>query len=147
MYDTNKSILFRQKLDITGTINLHIKSQQKKTCRWVDCCSNLENKNALVIEMRKHFTEAATESVLQICVWYLLLKSLKNVCEGVRLSRYISIFFYISIYFKVYFKDFHLNCKTVMLRNSFSLKHLSMALRTFELIVARTLQGYVCLRK
>ena len=25
------------------------------------CCSNLENENALSIEMREHFTEAATE--------------------------------------------------------------------------------------
>ena len=25
------------------------------------CCSELENENALVIEMRKHFTEASTE--------------------------------------------------------------------------------------
>ena len=26
-----------------------------------DYCSNLENENTLAIEMRKHFTEAATE--------------------------------------------------------------------------------------
>ena len=26
-----------------------------------NCCSNLESKNTLAIEMRKHFTEAATE--------------------------------------------------------------------------------------
>ena len=32
---------------------------------------------------------------------------------------------------KVYFKDFHLSCKTVMLHNGFSLKHLSMATGNF----------------
>ena len=36
-------------------------SEEKKTCRWVYCCSNLDNENSLAIEMRKHFTEAATE--------------------------------------------------------------------------------------
>ena len=61
-------------------------------------CTNLENKNALVIEMRKYFTEATTESVLQICVWHLLLKSYKNVCEG---SGFQGIFQYISRYISI----------------------------------------------
>ena len=34
-----------------------------------------------------------------------------------------------------------------MLCNSFSLKHLSMTTCKFQLIIARALQGYVCLRK
>lgn len=59
-------------------------------------CTNLENKNALVIEMRKYFTEATTESVLQICVWHLLLKSFKNVCEDFQ-----SIFQYF-LYFNIF---------------------------------------------
>ena len=51
------------------------------------CGSSLENETTLAIEMRKHFTEIATEGVFQICVWQLLLKSFKNVCEGVKFSK------------------------------------------------------------
>ena len=50
---------FDKSWDIIGTIILHITSQEKKTCRWVDCCGNLDNENTLAIEMGKQFTEAA----------------------------------------------------------------------------------------
>ena len=53
----------------------------------VYCCSNLEKENALTIEVRKHFTEAATES---LC-WQLLLNSFKNVCERVKSSKLFEI--------------------------------------------------------
>ena len=55
------------------------------------CCSSLENENTLPIEKEKHFTQVATKGVIQICVWQLLLKPLKNVCEGIKLKKKIEI--------------------------------------------------------
>ena len=49
--------------------------------------------------------------------------------------------------FELFIKDIHLRCKTVKPRNSFSLKHLSMATGNFWIIVASALQCYVCLQK
>ena len=47
----------------------------------------------------------------------------KNVNEAVKFSKYFK-----RTPFYVHFKDFHLSCKTVLLHNSFSLKHLLMAI-------------------
>ena len=52
------------------------------------CWSSLENEDALAIERREHFTDAATERFTQVCVWQLLLKSFKYVCEGVKLKKH-----------------------------------------------------------
>ena len=74
------------------------------------------------------------KGVLQICVWQLLLKLIKNVYEGVKFFKKSNkhLFSYIV-------RGLHISCKTVMLRSSFSLKYLLMA--------TGALQGYVCLRK
>ena len=47
----------------------------------------------------------------------------KNVNEAVKFSKCFK-----RTPFYVHFKDFHLSCKTVLLHNSFSLKHLLMAI-------------------
>ena len=102
------------------------------------CCSSLENENTLAIERRKHFTVAITErcssnfclaAIIKIILKYLWRS---QIWKKIKISA-----------FKLHFKGLHLSCKTVMLRNSFSLKHLSMATGNF---VARAFQGYVCLR-
>ena len=50
--------------------------------------------------------------------------------------------------FLVIFQWSSLSCKTVMLRNGFPLKHLSMANgNVWSYCVARTLLGYICLWK
>ena len=76
-------------------------------------CNNLENENTLAIEMRKHFTEAATEK----CSSNLCLGAFKNAYHlkmSVKESNYQStsnerLFRYISRIFI-----------SVMLSNSFS---------------------------
>ena len=55
-----------------------------------------------LIEMRKYFTEAATKTSHQVCIWQLLLKSFKN--EGVDFSRKFK-----WMPFWIYSKDFHLS--------------------------------------
>ena len=49
--------------------------------------------------------------------------------------------------FKLHFKGLHLSCKTVMLHNGFSLKHLLMATGTFCTYCGQSLAGLCLFRE
>ena len=88
------------------------------------CCSSLENENTLAIERRKHFTEAVTQRCSSnLCLAAIIKIILKSLWRSQILKKFeINSF---------HFKGLHLSCKKVMLRNGFSLKHLSMATGNF----------------
>ena len=96
------------------------------------CCSNLEDQNTLAIEMRKHFTAAATES----CFFKFLFgryyqNNLKmSVKESSSNERLLDTF-----------QEFHPSCKTVTLPNRFSLKHLPITTGNFETYCGQNLEG------
>ena len=86
---------------------------------------NLENKNTLAIKMRTNLTETATES----CSSNLYLVAFKNAFH-LKMSVNVSIFQSSSneCLFRYISRIF---ISVLMLHNSFSLKHLSMATGNF----------------
>ena len=67
------------------------------------------------------------KDVLQVCLWQLLLKSFENVREGVKFSKKVEMNDFSGI-----FHGFSSQLlREVMLRNSVSLKRLSMTTGNF----------------
>ena len=126
--------ILKKLISIEGEDNRHnyftYHIPRKKNCKRIDCCSNLENENTLAIEMRKSFTGAANENSSSNLCLAAITKITKKCLSRSQIFRV-----------KVYFKDFHLSCKAVMLHNSFSLKHLAIATSNFWTYFGQNLAG------
>ena len=90
------------------------------------CCNSLENENTLAIWWRKHVTEAATERCPSNLCLAAIIKIIEKCLSRSQIWKNLK-----WTPFQVHFKGFHPSCKTVMLGNSFSLKHLLMATGNF----------------
>ena len=123
--------ILKKIISIEGEDNRHnyftYQIPRKRNCKRVDCCSNLENENTLAIEMRKCFTEAANENSSSNLCLAAITKILKKCLWRSQIFKV-----------KVYFKDFHLNCKAVMLHNSM---HLAIATSNFWTYFGQNLAG------
>ena len=62
------------------------------------CYSSAENENTLAIEKRSTLQKQPLNGVLQVCVWQLLIKSFKNVCEGAKFFKKIEMIAFLVIF-------------------------------------------------
>ena len=107
------------------------------------CCSSLGNENTLAIERSKHFTEAATK------------RHSSNLCLATIIKIIWECLWRSQIFKKIWNESCFSNISRVLIsvvkqlcyKTAFLYNTSWWLLASFELIVARALQGYVFLEK